>query len=126
MCVDHGGPALKPRPKKEIAMKRSKPASDASADGKNSVAAIKPTGAEKAAAHSVKKTLGKTKEAAKPANSVQRPRRSGSGSGRLVCRYCGSNDLAPSFIKRRDARCRACFNRRYRVASGKGATPSAA
>jgi hypothetical protein len=26
---------------------------------------------------------------------------------KLVCRYCGSDDLAPSFQKRRDARCRA-------------------
>jgi hypothetical protein len=31
----------------------------------------------------------------------------------LVCRYCGSDDLAPSFKKRRDARCRACFKKRY-------------
>ena len=34
-------------------------------------------------------------------------------SGKLVCRYCGSDDLAPSFKKRRDARCRACFKSRY-------------
>ena len=32
---------------------------------------------------------------------------------RLVCRYCGSDDLAPSFIKRRDRRCRRCFSKRY-------------
>jgi hypothetical protein len=32
---------------------------------------------------------------------------------KLVCRYCGSDDLAPSFKKRRDARCRACFKKRY-------------
>jgi len=32
---------------------------------------------------------------------------------RLVCRYCGSDDLAPSFIKRRDGRCRKCFSKRY-------------
>jgi hypothetical protein len=32
---------------------------------------------------------------------------------KLVCRYCGSDDLAPSFIKRRDRRCRACFSKRY-------------
>src|SRR5689334_8670044 len=32
---------------------------------------------------------------------------------KLLCRYCGSDDLAPSFIKRRDARCRACFKKRY-------------
>ncbi|MDO8433861.1 MAG: hypothetical protein Q7S58_15780 [Candidatus Binatus sp.] len=31
----------------------------------------------------------------------------------LVCRYCGSKDLAPSFIKRRDRRCRKCFSKRY-------------
>ena len=32
---------------------------------------------------------------------------------KLVCRYCGSDDLAPSFIKRRDRRCRQCFSKRY-------------
>jgi len=31
----------------------------------------------------------------------------------LACRYCGSDDLAPSFRKRRDARYRACFKQRY-------------
>jgi hypothetical protein len=36
-----------------------------------------------------------------------------SKSDRLVCRYCGSDDLAPSFIKRRDRRCRKCFGNRY-------------
>ena len=36
---------------------------------------------------------------------------------KLVCRYCGSNDLAPSFIKRRDRRCRKCFSKRYRSAA---------
>ncbi len=30
-----------------------------------------------------------------------------------ICRYCGSKDLAPSFIKRHDARCRKCFSDRY-------------
>jgi len=34
-------------------------------------------------------------------------------SGKLVCRYCGSDDLAPSFVKRRDRRCRKCFSNRY-------------
>jgi len=28
---------------------------------------------------------------------------------KLVCRYCGSDDLAPSFIKRSDRRCREVF-----------------
>ena len=32
---------------------------------------------------------------------------------KLICRYCGSDDLAPSFRRRRDARCRACFKQRY-------------
>jgi hypothetical protein len=32
---------------------------------------------------------------------------------KIVCRYCGSDDLAPSFIKRRDRRCRMCFSKRY-------------
>jgi hypothetical protein len=36
-----------------------------------------------------------------------------SKSEKLVCRYCGSADLAPSFIKRRDCRCRKCFSNRY-------------
>lgn len=36
-----------------------------------------------------------------------------SKSDKLVCRYCGSDDLAPSFIKRRDGRCRKCFSKRY-------------
>jgi hypothetical protein len=38
---------------------------------------------------------------------------SNSKSEKLVCRYCGSDDLAPSFIKRRDRRCRKCFSKRY-------------
>jgi hypothetical protein len=43
------------------------------------------------------------------------PKKTGSKSKseKLVCRYCGSADLAPSFIKRRDRRCRKCFSKRY-------------
>ena len=45
---------------------------------------------------------------------------------KLVCRYCGSDDLAPSFIKRRDRRCRKCFSKRYgSAAHGKKATAKA-
>jgi hypothetical protein len=46
---------------------------------------------------------------------AQAPRsaRGKSAPDKLVCRYCGSDDLAPSFKKRRDARCRACFKKRY-------------
>jgi hypothetical protein len=50
---------------------------------------------------------------------------------KVVCRYCGSDDLSPSFIKRRDARCRACFKKRYgssarssKPRTGKGAKAS--
>ncbi len=32
---------------------------------------------------------------------------------RLICRYCGSDDLTPSFVKRRDRRCRKYFSKRY-------------
>jgi hypothetical protein len=40
-----------------------------------------------------------------------------SKSEKLVCRYCGSDNLAPSFIKRRDRRCRKCFSKRYGAAA---------
>jgi hypothetical protein len=54
--------------------------------------------------------------ARKKADSARQLRKetgSKSKSEKLVCRYCGSNDLAPSFIKRRDRRCRKCFSKRY-------------
>lgn len=51
--------------------------------------------------------VSKTKKVAR------RSSRMPSNAERLVCRYCGSDDLAPSFKKRRDARCRACFKKRY-------------
>ena len=44
----------------------------------------------------------------RPASSRAAPK-----AEKLVCRYCGSDDLAPSFKERRDARCRACFKKRY-------------
>jgi hypothetical protein len=50
---------------------------------------------------------------AKPAPPLRKKMSSESKSSRLVCRYCGSEDLAPSFIKRRDRRCRKCFSKRY-------------
>jgi hypothetical protein len=66
-----------------------------------------------------KKAVGAAPKAARRAKaSTDSPRssRSTSGAEKLVCRYCGSDDLAPSFKKRRDARCRACFKKRYRSA----------
>jgi len=59
---------------------------------------------------------------AKPRKAARRLPRPASREGKLVCRYCASDDLAPSFKKRRDARCRACFKKRYgSVARGKKA-----
>jgi hypothetical protein len=50
---------------------------------------------------------------AEPARPLRKELPSESKSEKLVCRYCGSNNLAPSFIKRRDRRCRKCFSKRY-------------
>jgi hypothetical protein len=53
----------------------------------------------------------------KVANRPKLASRKTSVQEKLVCRYCGSDDLAPSFKKRRDARCRACFKKRYSSAA---------
>jgi len=50
---------------------------------------------------------------AKPARPLRKEMGSKSKTDKLVCRYGGRNDLAPSFIKRRDRRCRKCFSKRY-------------
>jgi hypothetical protein len=50
---------------------------------------------------------------AKPARRLRKKMGSKSKSNKLLCRYCGSDDLAPSFIKRQDRRCRKCFSKRY-------------
>ena len=73
----------------------------------------------KSVAPAKKKAVGASPKAAhgaKTTKAPQRPPRSPRAASRtekLVCRYCGSDDLAPSFKKRRDARCRACFKKRY-------------
>jgi hypothetical protein len=64
---------------------------------------------------------GKAKTPAGKNTRQPRKTRPGAKVDQLVCRYCGSDDLAPSFIKRRDARCRACFKHRY----GSAAPPKA-
>jgi hypothetical protein len=61
-------------------------------------------------------STAKATASSKTKNAAQRPSRasrSASKPEKLVCRYCRSEDLAPSFIKRRDARCRACFKKGY-------------
>jgi hypothetical protein len=63
-------------------------------------------------------SISAPKTAAQKKAESARPLRKETGSksktDKLGCRYCGSNDLAPSFIKRRDRRCRKCFSKRYR------------
>ncbi len=64
---------------------------------------------------SVRKKADRKK--AEPARPLRKEMGSKSKPEKLVCRYCGSDDLAPSFIKRRDRRCRKCFSKRYRSAA---------
>jgi hypothetical protein len=67
--------------------------------------------ARSASKKAVRKKIAPRK--AKPALPVRKKMASKSKSNKPVCRYCGSDDLAPSFIKRRDRRCRKCFSKRY-------------
>ena len=75
--------------------------------------------ADEAAAPAKKQAVTNQPKAAlatKAGKAARRPPRSShvaSDVKKLICRYCGSDDLAPSFLKRRDARCRACFKQRY-------------
>jgi hypothetical protein len=80
----------------------SVPATLVNQSGKSAAPAKKPVGARPKAAR-----------AAKTTKASPRLSRAASSTEKLVCRYCGSDDLAPSFKKRRDARCRACFKKRY-------------
>jgi hypothetical protein len=73
-------------------------ANEASASAKKKTAAAKPKGA----------LASKTSKGRSPRSSRAKP-----DGEKLICRYCGSDDLAPSFRTRRDARCRACFKQRY-------------
>ena len=74
--------------------------SEASASSRKKTSAAKPRGAP---ASKTRKVAGR-----RPRSSRAKP-----DGGKLICRYCGSDDLAPSFRKRRDARCRTCFKQRY-------------
>jgi hypothetical protein len=59
-------------------------------------------------------TSAPNRAARNKAESARPPRKeTGSKSKleKLVCRYCGSDDLAPSFIKRRDRRWPAVFRK---------------
>jgi hypothetical protein len=74
--------------------------SEASASAKKKTLAAKPKGAP---ASKIRKAAG----------LPSRSSRAKPNAEKLTCRYCGSDDLAPSFRRRRDARCRACFKKRY-------------
>jgi hypothetical protein len=71
--------------------------------------------------HKLHSTSSARNKADRKKSDSARPLRKETGSKskseKLVCRYCGSDDLAPSFIKRRDRRCRKCFSKRYRSAA---------
>jgi hypothetical protein len=58
-----------------------------------------------------------TPKKADPARPLRKKISSESKTNKVVRRYCGSDDLAPSFIERRDGRCRKCFSKRYRSAA---------
>ena len=108
-----------PLPAKEITMK--KPHKSAlephlNGNGQKSLGTANPIPSDEPALLAKQETVVTARKvAAKAGKGARRPPRAASGSGpeKLVCRYCGSGDLAPSFIKRRDARCRACFKQRY-------------
>ncbi len=98
-----------------------KPAAQAAASesGGTIAALTRSRRADQPAALTQKKTVAAKPRAALPSKTrkaTPRPlhsSRTAASAEKLVCRYCGSDDLAPSFKKRRDARCRACFKKRY-------------
>jgi hypothetical protein len=92
----------------EVLAKRSAPAPKSVQEG-----AVR-SGAKKVG----KRSTGKKAKTERPQVKAIRS----SKSEKLVCRYCGSGDLAPSFIKRRDRRCRKCFSKRYGSAARTGKT----
>jgi hypothetical protein len=110
---------VKPLPAKEITMKKPrKSATEAHliGNGQESLGTANPIPSDEPMLLAKQKTVVTARKVAvKTGKGARRPPRAASGSDpeKLVCRYCGSGDLAPSFIKRRDARCRACFKQRY-------------
>ena len=58
--------------------------------------------------------MSKSKKTAEPKKAAKTVAvRKSKGEWKPVCRYCGSKELSPSFIARRDARCTKCFKERY-------------
>ncbi len=97
--------------------KATKTTSTADSNNGERIEGMESSATQKAKVAANRKTPSTQKKITETANAVNHVRRSnpapGSGADNLVCRYCGSDDLAPSFIRGRDARCRACFKQRY-------------
>jgi hypothetical protein len=104
---------------KEIPMnKQAKKAAETASTAKFANAEPRPNDPE--SAPTTKRTAAPKPKTASPAKNrkTSQPNSGKDNIGnKLVCRYCGSDDLAPSFVKRRDSRCRACFKQRYGGAS---------
>ena len=122
MCVSAGGGAEAHTRKGDFHMKtQSKPEAGRSASASRRMVvdhahALAPDQAAMPAKKKVAAKQPKVAVATKAGKTARRPPGSGPATAemkKLVCRYCGSDDLAPSFLKRRDARCRACFKQRY-------------
>jgi hypothetical protein len=95
-------------------MNASKLTNGSEAEVLNGTSHIPPKSAQRNTARTAAKKV--SKKATGQKTKTKRPQVSAirsSTSEKLVCRYCGSDDLAPSFIKRRDRRCRKCFSKRY-------------
>jgi hypothetical protein len=91
-------------------MNASKLTNGSEAEVLDKASQIPPKSAQRNAAKNVSKKATGQKTKTKP---LQAKSTRSSKTEKLVCRYCGSDDLAPSFIKRRDRRCRKCFSKRY-------------
>jgi len=106
--------------------RKSVPEAHLNGNGQESLGTANPIPSDEPALLAKQETVVTARKvAAKTGKGAHRPPRAASGSDpeKLVCRYCGSGDLAPSFIKRRDARCRACFKQRYGSAARNENTP---
>jgi len=122
MCVHHGHERRSPSPRRRLHVRTQNKPRTRESVGAGRRTTTDPTEvvlADEAAASAKKKALANPPkavagtQAGKPARRSARSSRVTSKVEKLVCRYCGSDDLAPSFVKRRDARCRACFKQRY-------------
>jgi len=100
--------------------KRAKKAAETKSTAKLANVEVKAKANNQSAAPTTKRTAAPMPKTARPAKNGKASQPSSGKNNiddKLVCRYCRSDDLTPSFVKRRDARCRACFKQRYGCAS---------